>query len=273
MFVPLAEDASERLLTDLLKSLPEMITEIMPNGFSNSDLIHVFHPRKEQQYKEYRELTIRLQTLFKKKKEKPEPVSTFEEFILTITDTDVEELYEIVSIYGDCIWDIFSNNHKVYNENFESYDLGSFRGSGRFIADVIDKIKLVPGRAFDYMDFYMGSFIAEQRANLIPVYEFIFKKLKSKKIDWEYSFPRIGLVSFDNPDDDDTDIKDYDPGTALEKEIEKKNKKDEAEKLQQKFDDDYHEEFDKARSSKPSQVVTAYYSVYGHWPKGHPLAE
>lgn len=273
MFVPLAEDVSERLLIDLLKSLPEIIKEIMPNGFSNSNLIHVFHPTKEQQYEEHREMTIRLQTLFKKKKEKPEPVSTFEEFILTITDTEVEELYEIVSIYGDCIWDIFSNNHTVYNKNFESYDLGSFRGSGSFIADAIDKINLVPGRIFDYMDFYMGSFIAEQRANLIPVYEFIFKKLKSKKIDWEYSFPRLGLVSFNKHDDENTDIKDYDPGTAMEKEIEKKNEKAEVENLQQKLDDAYREEFDEARYSKPSQVVTAYYSVYNHWPKGHPLAE
>jgi len=271
MFIPLSEDSSEKLLIELFKELPDLQNEIMPNGFSNSRFIHVFHPTPQQQYKEYRQMEMNFETLFKKKNEKREPVKTFEEFILTITDTEVEELYEIVSIYGDCIWDIFSNNHTVYNENLASYDIGSFRGSGSFIADVIEKINLVPGRSFDYMDFYMGSFIAEQRTNLVPVYEFIFKKLKAKKIDWEYSFPRIGLIDFNTSNDENTDMKDYDPASSLKKELE--NEKKEVKKWQEHLDDCYNEEFEKARYSKPAQVVTAYYSVYGHWPNGHPLAE
>ena len=56
------------------------------------------------------------------------------------------------------------------------------------------------------MDFYMGSFVAEQRANLIPVYEFIFERLKSKKIDWEYSFPHLKLINFGTSADENTDI-------------------------------------------------------------------
>ena len=38
-----------------------------------------------------------------KKKEAPELLKTFEEFILTIEEANVEELYEIISIYGDCL--------------------------------------------------------------------------------------------------------------------------------------------------------------------------
>ena len=272
MFTPLPDDLLESLFIELFKAIPELTNEVMPEGFANSELIHIFHPTAEQQYKEYCEMRIRFKTLFKRK-EKWEPLKTFEEFVRTIEHSNVEELYEIVSIYGDCIWDIFSNNHTVYNENSESYDIGSFRGSGRFIADVIDKMNLVPGRSFDYMDFYMGSFIAETRANLIPVYEFIFRKLKAKKIDWEYLFPRIGLVSFNNDNDDKTEMKDYDPATSIQKELERTKKNNEIKKIKRQFDDAYNEEFEQARYSKPVQVVAAYYSVYGHWPYGHPLAE
>jgi len=272
MFTPLSDDSMESLFIELFKAIPELTNKVMPKGFANSELIHVFHPTAEQQYREYCEMEVRFETLFKKKGKRA-PLKTFEEFILTIEDSKVDELYETVSIYGDCLWDIFSNNHTVYNENLESYDIGSFRGSGRFLAGIIDKINLVPDRSFDYMDFYMGSFIAETRANLIPVYEFIFRKLKAKKIDWEYSFPRIGLVSFNNDNDDKTEMKDYNPATSVQKELDRAKKNNEIKKIQQQFDDAYNEEFEQARYSKPAQVVAAYYSVYGHWPNGHPLAE
>jgi len=272
MFTPLPDDSLESLFIELFKAIPELTNEVMPMGFANSELIQVFHPTAEQRYKEYCEMEIRFETLFKKK-EKREPLKTFEEFVLTIEDTNVDELYEIVSIYGDCLWDIFSNNHTVYNENLESYDIGSFRGSGGFLADVIDKINLVPDRSFDYLDFYMGSFIAETRANLMPVYEFIFRKLKAKKIDWEYSFPRMGLINFNNDNNDKTEMKDYNPTTSVQKELEREKKNNEMKKFQQQLDDAYNEEYEQARYSKPAKVVAAYYSVYGHWPNGHPLAE
>ena len=152
MFAQLPDDIMESLIIELFQAIPEMKDKVIPQGFSNSDLVHIFHPTEEQRYKEYCEMHVRFKTLFKKK-EAPESLKTFEEFILTIEETKVEELYEIVSIYGNCLWDIFSNNHTVYNENSESYDIGSFRGSGRFLADVIDKINLVPGKSFDYIDF------------------------------------------------------------------------------------------------------------------------
>ena len=88
---------------------------------------------------------------------KGEPLKSFNEFILGIEDSEIDKLYKAVSIYGDCIWDIFSNNHTVYNKYLESYDLGSFRGSGSFIDDGIDKIKLIPERHFNY-GFLYGFF-------------------------------------------------------------------------------------------------------------------
>jgi hypothetical protein len=80
----------------------------------------------------------------------------------------------------------------VFNENAESYDLGSWRGSEGFIADVINKLQLVPGKFFDYMVFVWAAFSGVKEPTLHPVYEFIFKKLKVKHFDWEYLFPRMG---------------------------------------------------------------------------------
>ena len=125
----------------------------------------------------------------------------------------------------------------MFNENGESYDLGSWRGSGGFIADVINELQLVPDKSFDYMDFYMGGIFRHERADLTPVYEFIFKKLKAKNLDWEYSFPRMGLISFNKDEDAKDDIENYNPEEAVKKQLEKEHQQNETEKLQQQFDD------------------------------------
>ncbi|MEP6512793.1 MAG: hypothetical protein ABJA79_02910 [Parafilimonas sp.] len=90
------------------------------------------------------------------------------------------------------------------------------------------------------MDFYMGNVFTKQRADLTPVYEFIFKKLKAKDLNWEYSFPRMGFVSFNREEDDDADeIQNYNPAEALQRQMKEQQKQDEINKLQQDFDKTY----------------------------------
>lgn len=271
----LPQDVCEALLIELFQSIPELLQAVAPRGFANSPLTLVFHPTPEQQYKEYCQMSENIAHLQRvmKKPQKITPVESFEEFLKDVKNEPVDQPYEIVHILGDCIWNIFSNNHTVFNENAESYDLGSWRGSGRFIADVINKLQLVPGKSFDYMDFYMGGIFRHERADLTPVYEFIFKKLKAKNLDWEYSFPRMGLVTFNKEDDEKDDLTNYDPEEAVKKQLEKEQQRNETEKLQQQFDDIYKSEYEEARYKKPSQEVMAYYNVYHHYPKGHPLSE
>lgn len=271
----LPEEVCEQLIIELFQALPDLLQQVAPNGFSNSELVYVYHPKPEQQYKEYRHSQLQLITLQRRLK-KPvnvEPTKSYEEFLQEIETKPAEEHHELVSIYGDCLWNIFSNNHTVFNKNGQSYDLGSWRGSGRFIADVINKLQLVPARTFDYLDFYMGHFMTEQRADLTVVYEFIFRKLKAKYLDWEHSFSRMGLVNLSHDKDVPGDMANYDPATAVQQQLEEDKKQAATDQFQQKLDDFYDEEFDKARYAKPSQEVMAYYNVYGHWPSGHPLAE
>mgnify|MGYP001553010469 CR=1 FL=1 len=103
--------------------------------------------------------------------------------------------------------------------------------------------------------------------------EFIFKILKAKKLDWEYSFPRMGLVSFEKDEEENNDIEDYDPSEAMKKRLEKEQQQNEINELQQSFDEMYEAGYEEARYNKPSPEVMAYYNIYHHYPKGYPLAE
>jgi hypothetical protein len=271
----LPDDICEALLIELFKSIPELLQTVAPDGFANSSLTLIFHPTPEQQYEEYCRMSKNIAGLQKTLKQQADikPTISFEEFIKDLKNEPVDEQYEIVSIFGDCIWNIFSNNHTVFNENAESYDLGSWRGTGRFIADVINKLQLVADKSFDYMDFYMGNIFANERADLTPVYEFIFKKLQAKHLDWQYSFPRMGLFSFNKEEDVKDNIENYNPAEAVKMQLEKEQQQNEINKLQQNFDDIYKAEYEEARYKKPSPEVMAYYNVYHYYPKGHPLTE
>ena len=206
-----------------------------------------------------------------KKQVTAEPTKTFKEFIEGLEETPVDQQSEAVDIFGNCLWKIFSNNHTVYNERYEAYELGSWRASGRFIADVINELHLVPDKSFDYLDFYMGHYILEDRDDLTKIYEFIFRKLKHKRLNWVYSFPRMSLVNFNNKEDAEQKPEAYDPAKDMERQLVQQQEQQALDSFQQKLDTIYHQEYEEAKYNKPAQEVMAYYYVYGHWPHGHPL--
>ncbi len=271
----LPEDICEALLTELFHSIPQLLQTIAPGGFENSPLFLISHPTPEQQYKEYCEMKEGMKSLreIMKKKTDNKPLRSFEKFIKDIITNPVDAQYEMVSIFGDCIWNIFSNNHTVFTTNSESYNLGSWKGTSGFIADVINKLQLVSDKSFDYTDFYMGGIFTNERADLTPVYEFIFKKLKAKHLDWEYSFSRMGLLNFKKDENEKDDIENYSPSEALKKQLENEKQQNETDKLQQQLVDIYNLEYEEAHYKNPTPEVMAYYNVYRHYPKGHPLAE
>jgi len=53
------------------------------------------------------------------------------------------------------------------------------------------------------MDFYMGTIWVSQRADLTPVYEMIFRRIKERLLSWRYRFPEVGLVEFHSSDKPD----------------------------------------------------------------------
>ena len=52
-------------------------------------------------------------------------------------------------------------------------------------------------RNYDYLDFYLGTIRLSQRAELIPVYEMIFRRLKERLLNWRYRFPKLSLVEIE----------------------------------------------------------------------------
>ncbi|HKI46094.1 MAG TPA: hypothetical protein VKA08_12250 [Balneolales bacterium] len=274
-YTPLPYEISKQLLISLLQSIPELLQDVAQEGFAHSELVKVYHPTPEQQYREYRFIqlrTIQLQRSMKKKVV-VEPTKSFDEFLQEIKAEPIREQYEIASIFGNCIWDIFSNNHTVFNRQFESYDLGSARGSGGFVADVINELSLIPDYTFDYIDFYMGHSIGKNRSDLTGVYAFIFQKLKDRNLGWEYSFPRIGIINLQKGEEKTVDPAKYDPDHAMKEQLKNTEKENEVNRLHDELDRIYEKECEKARYEKPDQEVMAYFKIYHHWPPGHPLSE
>ncbi len=136
------DEICKTLLIELFQSIPELLQQVAPNGFSLSELVQVYHPLPKQQYKEYRHFQLQLISLQKRLKKlvTAEPTKSYEAFLHDLETTPADEQFEMVSIFGSCLWNIFSNNHTVFNQNGEAYDLGSWRGAGGSIADVINKL-------------------------------------------------------------------------------------------------------------------------------------
>lgn len=172
-------------------------------------------------------------------------------------------LEDLLHLLGDGVWSVFSENHDVIAQDGSVYHLGSWRGSGRFIADFINEHYPVNGK-YRYIDFYMGLLYDEDRTKCSPVFRHIFEILKQEGCDWQYSFPEIGMVSFDQAPQVPTDPANYNPAKAMQAEMEYEVKQREMADLQARFDKDRED----ARHQLPPAVVQAYWEVYGKWPEG-----
>ncbi len=250
------------LLLKIRGGYSSFLNLIVPEGWRKSAFVEFFHPTAQQQYEE---ALIFIENLNKwHKSEKEEEPILLSDYSQDLSDVDEDK--ESLTLLGLCLWDIFSHNHSVVDEDGIEYDLGSFRGSAGFIAEFINE-KVIDDSDWmnmDYMEFYMGTIWIDGRGNLQPFYEYIFSVLKKEKCDWKYSFPRMGLIRFQK--EDTPALEDYDPGKAMEQEIEKTKVDD----FQKELDHIYNEEFEEAKYNVPSPVVVAYKKIYGVFPDGHP---
>src|SRR5207237_1759447 len=112
----------------------------------------------------------------------PEP--TLEQFAQAHFDRPAEPEAEVRELVGQCLWDVFSDSHEVVASDGRQLDLGSFRGSGGFLADVLNR--QLGEERYDYLSFYMGTIGIAARADLTPVYRLIFRRLRAHGLDWVY---------------------------------------------------------------------------------------
>jgi hypothetical protein len=272
---------------------PALIAELCPEGWGSSPLLFAcYHPSPEVRYAESLEFSRNMKnlglTLSRRKGEvtqapPEEPEPTFEEFLaknpLENLEVSAEQaIDEPAELLGLCLWDVFSDNHEVIAADGRVVDLGSFRGSAGVIADFFEgsndrEEKSEDGMwsgwdGGDYMRFYMGSWGLARRADLSPVYQLIFRRLKSLGADWRYSFPRLHLIDFGSREEDPGT--DYDPSVALAKEAERKARAEELRQMRRKMDRDTLAAKREARRNEPPATVLAYQEIYRKFPPGWP---
>lgn len=265
------EETCVKLFEHFFKDAPSLLSEFAPGGWEKSLLFLAFHPTPQQRYKEALRFHKNLSSLIKDKDKQRESEEPRLEDFLNQEEEKADPIEEIIYLVGLCLWDIFSDNHEVISASGKVYDTGSFRGSGGFIADYLNSHFQKISREYDYLDFYMGTFAVQERTDLLPIYTWIFKHLRSLECDWIYSFPRIYAISLNKADEaSNSDPLDYDPGKALEEEFFRQEKTAEADKLQDELNEAYEKDIEEAKYKPLPKTVQAYKNVYGRLPNGWP---
>jgi hypothetical protein len=253
---------------------PDLLQELAPDGWDNSPLLAVFHPSLAQTYKETLRLHRNMCQLRGPNDQRPMPLEpTLDEIARDFRERPIEVEQEVRELVGQCLWDVFSDSHEVVAPDGRVLDLGSFRASGGFLAEILNRQS--GADQYDYLDFYMGSIWVAQRADLTPVYRMIFGRLRSRQLDWIYHFPRLYAVDL-RPLQEALDQKDEpdwlndSPSEALAKEEERKEHDRELAELRESLDQGYHQAIEEALEAPPPATVRAYEAVYGQFPRGWP---
>lgn len=235
----------------------DVIAELAPEGWERSPLAAVYHPSVEQVYRESIRFHRNLERLRRSRPTgPPSPEPTLEEIREQWRDEPVDPQREVRALVGRCLWDVFSDNHDVIAPDGREVCLGTFRGSGGFIADLLNDE--VGSGEYDYMDFYMGTIWIDDRADLTPVYAMIFRRLATDGYDWEYAFPRIYAIDFGRDRDEAVDL-----AERMERERQRAD-------LHRLLEEAHREALENAKDRPPPATVEAYRQVYEDFPRGWP---
>jgi hypothetical protein len=253
---------------------PDVVQELAPKGWENSPLLAVFHPSLEQVYEETLRIHRNLADLRKPDDARPlPPEPTLDEIAKDRQESAIEVAREVGELVGQCLWDIFSDNHEVVSADGRVLDLGSFRYAGGILADLLNR--QTGSQNYDYINFYLGTIWISQRADLAPVYQMIFGRLRKQGFDWVYHFPRLYAIDLSPLKEslerkDQPEWADYDPSKALAKEEEEKQRQKELAEFRESLDKGHREAIQEARKGPPPTTVQAYQRVYGRNPRGWP---
>jgi len=179
----------------------------------------------------------------------PEP--TRDEVARDFRERPIEVEREVRELVGQCLWDVFSDtdSREVVAPDGRVLDLGSFRASGGFLAEILNR--QLGTDHYGYLDFYMGTIWVAQRADLTPVYRMIFARLRSRQLDWIDHFPRLYAIdprplqeALDQ--DDEPDWLNHSPSEVLAQEEEQPEHDRELAEFRESLDEGYREAIEEA---------------------------
>ena len=116
------------------------MAEITPDGWEKSPLLACFHPSPEQVFKEQLQVHRNLEKLIRHRpKQEPDPPApaprqepTLEEVRADWKETAVNTSEESTELVGQCLWDLFPDNHEVITADGRFSDIGSVPGASAF---------------------------------------------------------------------------------------------------------------------------------------------
>ncbi len=255
------------MLRKIFSDRNELLFKIAPNGWINSEFIKIFHPTGEQQYYEHKQLSEQINRLKSNSGNLDIPdLNSFQQD--SLENINVQEEFDYT--LGLCVYDIFSNNHTVYDQDGIVFNLGSMRGSGLFMSNFFNLELDTLQKSYDYMDFYMGSIWVNKRADLSPFYEYIFSKLKLNYCDWQYEFPRLYTIAPQKIEENKGDHQTYHPNDAVLEQIAEEQKEKENDAFLEMLDKQFEDDFEDAKYKPLPPLVQAYKRIYGSLPEGHP---
>jgi hypothetical protein len=295
---------------------PDVMAEIAPEGWANSPLKDAFHPSVEQVYEESLRMHRNLASFGGREPKSSTPEPTLEEIKASHEDGPIDPARECQELVGQCLWDVFSDNHEVFADDGRLLDLGSQRASGGVLAEIVNeqggprplprpdssaffeemfarstdgspeatkfmaelRKEMFGDGGYTYLDYYLGTKMIADRADLTPVYQMIFRRLHRRGMDWTYHFPRLFVADLrplkkmldEKERGDEPEFAGYDPSAAFAEDQEERQHDTELAELRESLDEDYRQAVEAARDAEPPTIVKAFAAVYGTFPNGWP---
>lgn len=172
---------------------------------------------------------------------------------------------------------MFSDNHEVVTAEGSLVALGSFRATAGFIADFRyrhNDSQEDLGHRGDYIEFYMSTTLVRHRADLTPLYELIFRRMRHIGLSWRYAHPRLYAIDLGSlpkqAEDDVPETLHYDPTASFWRERQLAERQTELAEIQQNLDEAYRASVHDAYDGPPPATVRTYQRVCGRYPDGWP---
>ena len=253
----------------LLRTPEELLAALAPEGWEQSPFLRLFHPTAEQLRAESADFARNLAMLSRAAGVPPDDAESDDGLEPLIEERPVAPHREVIELIGHVLWDVFSDNNAVIDANGAECALGSFRGSAGTIAEELNTRYADLGLDYDYIDFYMGTVMLGRRADLGPVYRFVFMELRRANYEWTYNYSRLLIARLPRSEEADVDAIDYDPSEAIRSEMEAAEERVADEAFEQTVERINADGAARTLASPPT-VVLSYHDVYAKWPDGWP---